>query len=113
MPFGLIVYTLTVLGEQVIGPANDEAVDEGDQGLQLLIAVGLLLLCRIRVPALQNGILVILAELEPRAQDSWIGKAEKGEVLGEVILNRRAGQQNTALDIDGIEGLVSPIRGVL
>ena len=76
----------TVLGQQIVGPANDEFGDEIAQFLQLLLALCLDCITGIGITTTNNVILEILAEIVLRTKEIRIRKVQKRKVFGEVIL---------------------------
>lgn len=105
--------TLTILGEEIVGSTYDKLVDKSDESLELLFTSQLLLVRGIKISAFENGVLIILAEFEPGAQNARIGKVQQRKVFSQVILHRRSSEEDTAFDVDRVEGFVSTVLGIL
>lgn len=65
----------------------------------------LVLLQRVRVPTPYNNVLKVLPKLVARPEVAWIRKVEERKVLCQVVLDRRACQNNTSLDVQAGERL--------
>jgi hypothetical protein len=76
----------TVLGEEIVGPTNDKFLYERRELAELLLAGLALEFGRIGIAALDDGELIVLAELLSAAEILWQGEVEKREVLGQIVL---------------------------
>ena len=76
----------TVLGQQIVGSANDEFGDEISQFLQFLLAFCLDFIAGIGITTTNNEVLEILAEIILRTKEIWIRKVQQRKVFGEIIL---------------------------
>jgi hypothetical protein len=78
---------LTVFREQVVSPPNDEPGHEIAQLLQLLLALGLLAVGRVRVAPTDDRVLKVPTKIVLRAQEVGIREAQEREVLGQIVLH--------------------------
>jgi hypothetical protein len=99
------LWTLTILGQQVIRPPNDKFADQYSQIFQFRIALLLFLVTSISVSSSQNLVLKVLAKVQASTEIGRIGKVEKRKVFREVVLDRRARKDDAALAVDGCECL--------
>lgn len=79
---------LTVLGEKVVCSSDDELVDLGAQLLQAGFSHGDLLLRRVSVSSLSDGVFEFLAELVLRAEVSRVAEVEETKVLAQIVLEK-------------------------
>lgn len=96
---------LTVFREQIIRPPDNERRDERAELLELFITRLPLRISGVSVATTQDLELEILSKVLTASKILGIGKVEQGKVLGQVVLNRSARQDDAALDVELGEGL--------
>lgn len=77
---------LTVLGKKIVRPPDHELPCSSGELLELAIRLGSFQFRRVRISTSTDGELVVLSEVEPSSEVSRVGKVEKGEELGEIVL---------------------------
>ena len=76
----------TVLGEQIIRPANDELRDQRTKLLQLLLTLRFDSICSVGISSTDDRILEVLSKVVLGTKEVRICKIKKGKVFREVIL---------------------------
>jgi hypothetical protein len=100
---------LTVFGQQVVGPSDDKFLNLRRQFLQLSFSQRHLRFTRIRIASSENRQFIRLAKLGSVTQVIRIGEVEKGEIFGQVVLDRRARQDDSPFTVDPIQSCISLI----
>ncbi len=90
----MLVLDREVFGQNVVCAADDEFVDGGKQLGKALVAALPVSLGSIGVAATEDRKLEAFAELQAASEEVGVRKADEGEVLGQIVLDRRAGQDN-------------------
>ena len=93
----------TVLGEEIVGAADDELGHERVEFLELLVAELLLLVGRLAIATFGDRVLKVFVEVNLGAEVARVAKVEEREVLVEVVLDRRAREDDAALAVEVVQ----------
>ena len=101
----MLVLDWKVLGQDVVRSSDNELVDFRKKLRQALVAFLQIRICASRISTSQDRYLILLSELQPCAQIPRIGEIQQSEVLRQIVLDRRARQNDALLDVQTIERL--------
>ena len=99
----VFVFDGEVFGEDVVGAADDEFVDEGEELGQAFIAFLAAFFCCVGIATSKDGKFIFLSEVVASPQVVGVGKVEEGEIFHEIVLNRSAGEDDSPIDIEAVE----------
>ena len=99
----MFVFHREILGKDIVGPANDEPVDQRRQARETFVPSLPVFVRPIGIAAFEDRQLVRLAKLVPRPQKIRVGKVQQREVLGQIVLDRRSREDHSPLHVQAIE----------